>query len=159
PAGTGPVARAVLDLLDGVVLTGGLDVSPDRYGEGPRPGLGQVDEDLDALELPLVHAAIERRLPLFGVCRGHQVVNVALGGSLYPALGCDDVTGFPHATPLEKGRDYLAHTIDVAPGSRLSELVGAGRVEVNSFHHQAVRRLAPGLVVTAASPDGVIEGM
>jgi putative glutamine amidotransferase len=159
PGGGGGVSPALLDLLDALVLTGGLDVNPARYGETPRPGLGVIDDDLDALELPLVPAAIERRLPLFGICRGHQVVNVALGGTLYQDLAGDGATDFPHATPLERGRDHLAHAIDVGAGSRLRDVVGADRIEVNSFHHQAVRDLAPDLVVTAESPDGIVEAM
>jgi putative glutamine amidotransferase len=156
PAG---VPAALLDRLDGLLLPGGVDVSPVCYGERPRAGLGEVDADLDALELPLVHAAMDRRLPLFGICRGHQVVNVALGGTLYQDLAADGLTDFPHATPREMGRDLLAHWIEVGPHSRLREVLGADRLEVNSFHHQAVRRLAPGLLVSAVSPDGVMEGL
>ncbi|HEY7201717.1 MAG TPA: gamma-glutamyl-gamma-aminobutyrate hydrolase family protein [Candidatus Dormibacteraeota bacterium] len=159
PASNG-VPGAVLDRLDGLLLPGGLDVAPACYGERPRPELGDVDEELDALELPLARIAVERRLPLFGICRGQQAVNVALGGDLYQDLAADGATSFPHATAQERGRDFLAHWIEVTPGSHLREALGADRLEVNSFHHQAVRRVAPGLVVTAVSPDdGIVEGM
>ena len=157
PAGAAP---ALLERLDGLLLPGGVDVAPARYGDSPRPGLGPVDEDLDALELPLVDAAIERRLPLFGICRGQQVVNVALGGTLYQDLTADGATDLEHSMTWDQGRDFLAHPIEIAGDSRLREIVGADRIEVNSFHHQAVRQVAPGLRVTAFSPaDGVIEGL
>lgn len=159
PGPDGPPAT-LLDRLDGLLVPGGVDVGPTCYGERPRAGLGEVDEDLDALEMPLVRAAVERRLPVFGICRGQQVVNVALGGTLYQDLTLDGATDFPHSTPQERGRDFLAHWIEVTPGSHLRRALGADRLEVNSFHHQAVRRVAPGLLVTAISPeDGIVEGM
>lgn len=154
------VPQALFDVLDAVLLPGGVDVDPMHYGERPREGLGEVDHGLDDLELPLVRAAVERRLPLFGICRGQQVVNVALGGTLYQDLTRDGATDFPHATPPDGGRDHLAHGIEVSPESHLHRALGGTRLEVNSFHHQAVRRVAPGLRVTAVSPgDGVIEGL
>ena len=156
PFGT---AETLLDRLDGLLLPGGCDVDPARYGESAREALGEVDADLDALELPLVGAAVERRLPLFGICRGQQVVNVALGGTLYQDLAADGLTDFPHATAPEQGRDFLAHVIEIDARSRLYEMLGVRRLEVNSHHHQAVREVAPGLVVSAVSPDGVVEGL
>lgn len=157
PAG---VSAALLDRLDGLLFPGGVDVGPACYGERPRPELGDVDGDLDALEMPLVRTAVDRGLPVFGICRGQQVVNVALGGTLYQDLAADGATDFPHATPQERGRDFLAHTIDVTPGSNLRHALGSDRLQVNSFHHQAVKRVAPGLVVTAVSPDdGIVEGL
>jgi putative glutamine amidotransferase len=150
----------LLDALDAVLLPGGVDVDPAHYGERRQEWLGEVDEGLDELELPLVRAAVERRLPLFGICRGQQVVNVALGGTLYQDLAGGGATDFPHATPQERGRDHLAHAIEVTPGSHLRAVLGGDRLDVNSFHHQAVRRVAPGLRVTAVSPgDGVVEGL
>ncbi|HEY4025688.1 MAG TPA: gamma-glutamyl-gamma-aminobutyrate hydrolase family protein [Candidatus Dormibacteraeota bacterium] len=158
--GPNGVPAALFDVLDAVLLPGGVDVHPSHYGERPREGLGEVDEGLDALELPLARAAVERRLPLFGICRGQQAINVALGGTLYQDLAQDGATDLQHSTPLEGGRDFLAHAIEMSPGSHLHEALGAGRLEVNSFHHQAVRHVAPGLEVTAVSPvDGVIEGL
>jgi putative glutamine amidotransferase len=154
------VPAGLLDVLDGVLLPGGVDVDPAHYGERPREWLGEVDEGLDAIELPLVRVAVERRLPLFGICRGQQVVNVGMGGTLYQDLASEGATDLPHATPQELGRDHLAHPIEVSPGSHLHAALGGARREVNSFHHQAVRRVAAGLRVTAVSPDdGIIEGM
>lgn len=160
PTAPDPPPLRLLDALDGLLLPGGLDVNPKHYGETPREGLGEVDDGLDDLELPLVRAAADRGLPILGICRGHQVVNVALGGTLYQDIANDDLSGLPHATELEKGRDYLAHAIDVCPGTRLHSVLGVERLEVNSFHHQAVRDVAPGLRVSALSvSDQVIEGL
>ena len=158
PAGL-EAASSVLERLDGVLFPGGLDVDPSYYGETPRPALGRVNADLDALEAPLAAQAVERGLPVLGICRGHQLVNVALGGTLYQDIAADGLSSFDHWAPLEKGRDYLAHTINLEPGSRLRQVVDADEVEVNSFHHQAVRDVAGGLRVNALSPDGVIEGL
>jgi putative glutamine amidotransferase len=160
PPGPHGVPAALLDALDAVLLPGGLDVDPAAYDERPREGLGDVDGELDALELGLARAAFERRLPLFGICRGQQVVNVALGGTLYQDLARDGATDLSHASPKELGRDHVAHEIEVSPGSHLHAALGAGRLDVNSHHHQAVRRVAPDLRVTAISPrDGVVEGL
>jgi putative glutamine amidotransferase len=87
------------------------------------------------------------------------MVNVALGGSLYQDILADEVSTFDHWAPLERGRDYLAHKVRLLPGTHLREIAGADEVEVNSFHHQAVKRVAPSLRVNAVSPDGVIEGL
>jgi putative glutamine amidotransferase len=154
------VPAPLLDLLDGVLLPGGVDVDPAAYGEERREGLMDVDTELDDLELGLARTAYERRLPILGVCRGQQVVNVALGGSLYQDLARDGATGMPHASPKELGRDHVFHEIEVTPGSHLNAALGATRLGVNSHHHQAVRRVAPDLRVTAVRPqDGIVEGL
>jgi len=158
PAGL-PAAEAILDRLDAVLFPGGLDVDPSNYGQSPSPALGRVNTDLDELEGPLARVAVERGLPILGVCRGHQMVNVALGGTLYQDIATDGLSSFDHWAPLERGRDYLAHTILVKPGTHLHEIVGTDELEVNSFHHQAIRDVAPGLLVNATSPDGVVEGL
>jgi len=160
PSGQPPVAPALFDRLGGILMPGGADVNPARYGEAPREGLGEVDDDLDSLELALVRAALDRGLPVFGICRGHQVVNVAMGGTLYQDLVQDGLTSVAHRTDPALGRDHLGHVIEVRAGTRLEALLGARRLEVNSFHHQAVRGVAPDLRVSAVSAvDGVIEGL
>src|SRR5919204_1491210 len=116
PAGL-PAAEAVLDRLDAVLFPGGLDVDPSNYGQAPSPALGRVNADLDALERPLARLAVERGLPLLGVCRGHQMVNVALGGTLYQDITTDGVSSFDHWASLELGRDYLAHRVLVKTGT------------------------------------------
>jgi putative glutamine amidotransferase len=160
PSGSQPVPDALLDRLEGLLLPGGADVNPQRYGQVAGPALGEVDDDLDTLELSLVHLAADCGLPLLGICRGQQVVNVAFGGTLFQDLPAEGRTRFPHATPPEKGRDHLAHEIEIHAGTRLREIMGTERLKVNSFHHQAVRQVAPGLRVSAVSAvDGVIEGL
>ncbi len=153
------VLTSLLERVDAVLFPGGVDVHPARYGEEPRPCLGPVDEDLDALEVPLARAAIDRGLPVLGICRGQQVVNVALGGSLWQDIRADGASDLEHATPPDRGRDALAHRIRIEPGTWLHRVVGEVELSVNSFHHQAVRRVAPGLVVNATGPDGIVEGL
>jgi putative glutamine amidotransferase len=158
PPGDGG-ALQLLDRLDGVLFPGGADIDPSAYGEEPTAGLGRVDRELDALELPLARAAVEARVPVLAICRGQQVVNVALGGTLYQDLRQDGVTRKRHLTPRRLGREYLSHDVELDPTSVWGEIAGSDRIRVNSFHHQAVKLVAPGLRVTAVSPDGVIEGL
>lgn len=151
--------RAVYDRLDGVLLAGGVDMEPATFGETPHPRLGRTDPARDLVELKLARWAIAEGKPLLGLCRGHQVLNVALGGTLYQdieaqvpgAIRHDYFPGFP--------RDYLAHHVTVTPGSRLHAAAGDSTMPVNSMHHQAVKALAPGLVATAWAEDGVIEAI
>jgi putative glutamine amidotransferase len=147
----------LLDLLDGLLLTGGEDVDPTHYGQEPIPELGPVDPRRDALELSLFRAAWTRGLPVLAICRGIQVVNVALGGTLWQDIPRQRPGALPHAQTT--GRDGRTHPVDLVPGSLLARALAATRIEVNSFHHQSVRDLAPGLVVTGTSPDGEIEGV
>lgn len=147
----------VLELLDGLVLTGGEDVDPVLYGEAPHPALGEVDRLRDDFEIGLFRAAWDRRLPVLAICRGIQLVNVALGGSLWQDIPSQRPGALTHRAPTE--RDVRSHQVEIAPGSRLAAALQTTRCEVNSFHHQSVRDLAPGLLVTATAPDGEIEGV
>jgi putative glutamine amidotransferase len=149
---------ALLDRLDGVVLSGGADVDPSLYGEAPHPRLRRVDRLRDDFELALVREILRRDLPLLAICRGHQVLNVATGGTLVQDLPSVVAGGERHdgAEP----RTRRVHPVDVRPGTRLSRAVGEGTVLVNSIHHQAVARLGEGLVASARCPDdGVVEGI
>lgn len=137
--------------LDGLLLPGGWDVDPALYGEEPDPAVGPIDRELDDTELSLFRQARERDLPVLGLCRGQQVINVAMGGKLYQHLEGHDVRGH--------GRSHIAHTIEVEPESELGRAAGQRSIPVNSFHHQAVRSLAPGLKQTARGEDGTIEGV
>jgi putative glutamine amidotransferase len=160
PTGSPPPAEAILRHLDGILLPGDSDVDPRRYGEDRRPELGGVDPELDQLELSLATWAAERGKPLLGICRGHQVVNVALGGTLYQDIRADNASEHQHAVPIELGHDHLDHWIDIDAESRLGLVVRATSLEVNSSHHQAVKRPADGLRVTATSrEDGIVEAM
>jgi len=142
----------LLRRLDGLLLAGGDDVAPELYGEEPHPKLATVDGPRDRLELLLVRAAAAEDRPVLGICRGIQVMNVALGGSLVQDIA-DQVPG---AVDHVQG---ARHAVRVERGSRLYEILGAETLEVTSFHHQAVKRPAAGLRVTARSPDGVIEAV
>jgi putative glutamine amidotransferase len=152
--------RSLYRRVDGLLLPGGVDVAPARYGEEPHPKLGKVNRPLDEAELVLARWAMDDGLPLLGVCRGIQVLNVAAGGTLYQDLPSQFPGALRHAcSPPDYPRTHRAHTIQVEPGSRLAGILGAHQTAVNSRHHQAVKDLAPGLVVTARAPDGVIEGV
>ena len=160
PDGEGDPAVHFIDRLSGLLLPGGLDIEPWRYGATPHPKLGRVDRSLDALELRMMREAIARRLPVLGICRGQQTVNVALGGTLYQDIRAEGVAKLRHWTPLKWGRDFLGHMVSITPGSAMARAAaGASEVRVNSFHHQAIKDLAPGLRVTAVSPDGVVEAV
>ena len=151
-----PVAlRQLLATLDGICFPGGLDVRPSAYGESEHPTT-QVDEVLDTLELQLAEWAVADELPTLGICRGHQLLNVALGGSLIQDLPSEDL---PHPQSPRAPRSEAAHPIEVDGDSRLAEILGATTLQVNSFHHQAVRRLGRGLRAVAWAPDGVVEGV
>jgi putative glutamine amidotransferase len=155
--------RAVYDRLDGVFLTGGVDVDPSLYGEEKLPKCGHTDPDRDAVELLFVRWALEDHKPLLAVCRGFQVLNVACGGTLFQDVGSQCPAAIKHdyfptagGTPT---RDYLAHDVRVDRQTRLGRYLGAERVPVNSMHHQGIKALAPTLVPSAWAPDGLIEGV
>lgn len=149
-------ADAMLDGMDGLLLTGGEDVDPRHYGLAPHPALGDVHQERDAFELALVHAARARALPTLAICRGIQVANVALGGTLVQDLASERPTSLEHDS--SGPRDARVHDIHAEPRSRLALALGAEALTVNSFHHQAVAMLAQGLMAVAHAPDGVIEG-
>jgi putative glutamine amidotransferase len=152
--------RSIYRRLDGLLLPGGVDVAPAYYGEEPHPRLGAVNGALDEAELVLTRWALEEDLPLLGICRGIQLINVAAGGSLYQDLAAQ----YPGASRHRYGSpqyppEHRGHPVLIEPGSRLAEAMGALDVPVNSRHHQAVKDVAPGFAVTARAPDGVIEGI
>ncbi|HEX6547840.1 MAG TPA: gamma-glutamyl-gamma-aminobutyrate hydrolase family protein [Candidatus Dormibacteraeota bacterium] len=151
-AGAEPVLLETPNLegFDGLLLTGGKDIDPAHYGEAPDPTT-EVDPPRDQFEIPLVEEAISRGLPIFGICRGVQLLNVALGGSLFQDL--------PHHPPTPKElRSQPAHPVRIAPDGKLAAIVGE-RLEVNSLHHQAVKDVAPGLRAVAWAEDGTVEAL
>lgn len=148
---------ALLDRADALLLTGGEDVDPAHYGAEPHPALGELNRERDATELALVAAAHERTLPTLAVCRGVQLLNVALGGTLIQDLPSERPSDVPHDSDGERSR--RVHEVRVAAGSRLARALGATALRVNSFHHQVVDRIAPSLRATAWSSDGLIEGV
>ncbi|MFC6236398.1 gamma-glutamyl-gamma-aminobutyrate hydrolase family protein [Longivirga aurantiaca] len=135
-------------MLDGLLLTGGADVEPSHYGREVAPETGTPDHERDAFEIALVRAAVDRGLPVLAVCRGNQVVNVALGGELVQHAPTHQ--GYGHPT-------VGFHDVDVAAGSRLASVLGAGNHPVNSLHHQTVGSTAPSLRAVAHTADGSVE--
>lgn len=147
----------VLGLLEGLLLSGGGDLDPVHFGEEPRPGTGEIAPERDAFELALTRAALAAGLPVFGICRGIQVLNVAAGGSLWQDLGEGGKSLLKHMQ--DAPRWYPTHAVNIAPGSRLGRILGKDRLRVNSLHHQAVREPAAGLRVVARADDGVVEAV
>lgn len=150
-------AAAVLDSVAGLVLTGGGDVDPARYGETPHQKIRSIDTARDATEAALIGEARARGTPVLAICRGIQMLNVALGGTLIQDIPSQCGTEISHDE--EAARSARTHDITIDPGSRIARAMGIDRASVNSFHHQSVNRLAAGLRVTARSPDGVVEGI
>lgn len=143
------------DMCDGFLFTGGDDVAPSLYGEEPIPQLGEVSEERDKLELLVIKKAMDMERPIFGICRGLQFLNVYLGGTLYqdlPAQFGDDIAHHqsePYPVPT--------HDVRIVPDTPLADLMEKESIAVNSFHHQAVKDLADGLIPMAWSPDGLVE--
>jgi putative glutamine amidotransferase len=149
---------AIRRRLDGLLLTGGGDLDPALYGEAPLPECGEPERERDEVEVALTRWALDERLPLLGVCRGMQLLNVVQGGSLYQ----DIVTqrpGAPRHDIIERPRGSRSHEIAIDPSSRLAAILGAPRQQVNSLHHQAVNRVGAGIEVVAWSEDGIAEAM
>jgi putative glutamine amidotransferase len=158
PAGSPADAAGLLERLDGILLSGGIDVDPPLFGESAHSGLRRVDRRRDDFEIALVRGAIERDVPILAICRGHQVLNVATGGTLHQDLPSLIPGGERHERA--EPRWQRVHTVAIEPRSRLSSLLGEGPVSVNSIHHQAVARVGTGLVVSARCPDDdVVEGI
>lgn len=158
PVGETRAAEALISGLDGLLLSGGSDLDPSYYGEEPGPELGPTIPERDAFEMALVGLALRRGMPVFGICRGLQVLNVALGGTLYQDL------------PSQLGKDLLkhrqetpkwqpTHEVEIQAGSYLEEITGHRSVKVNSYHHQGIKDLADGLIISSRSPDGVVEAV
>ncbi len=146
------------DCLDGLLLAGGEDMDPQQFGEFPHNGLGPVVPERDELELALLRAMVDRGKPVLGICRGMQVMNVAFGGTLYQDLPKQWRGSLNHRQKAR--RNHLSHKVLVQPGSRLQQLLqGETELGCNSFHHQAVKTLAPGFVPVAWDPEGLVEGM
>ncbi|MDZ7708613.1 MAG: gamma-glutamyl-gamma-aminobutyrate hydrolase family protein [Trueperaceae bacterium] len=150
------LAPALLDGVDGVLFSGGVDIDPARFGQRPSRNLGVVDQERDAFELALYHAARERGLPMLGICRGIQLVAVAAGGTVHQHL--QDVPGTHQHEQRDRGGDPL-HTVRLTAPSVLADLFGADSVTVNSYHHQAVDAPPDGYRVTARTHDGVVEAL
>lgn len=158
PVGEQRMAETVIGCLDGLLLSGGSDLDPSYYGEMPIPELNATLPDRDAFEMALLHEALRRGIPVFGICRGLQVLNVALGGTLYqdlPAQLGGETIKHRQQTP----KWQATHEVEVHEGSWVGGITEAAIVKVNSYHHQSIKDLADGLRVSARSADGVIEAV
>jgi putative glutamine amidotransferase len=149
---------AILDRVDGILLPGGGDIEPDFYRGRSHISIWGVNQERDRTEFILSRAAVEKRKPLLAICRGIQVLNVALGGTLWEDIGTMVPNALEHDITNGTPRNHLAHTVEIRPDSVLARIIGKTESLVNSIHHQAIRDLAPELLVTAHAPDRVIEG-
>jgi len=147
-----------LDRISGLVVTGGaFDVSPELYGEVPGEGVGAIKEDRTRFEAAILRAALERNVPVLGICGGMQLLNVVAGGTLVQDIRRE----LPDATLHEQAHDRTQpqHPVDIKDGTLLSDLIGRGQVMVNSTHHQAVKKPGDKVVISAIAPDGVPEAI
>jgi putative glutamine amidotransferase len=147
----------VVSICDGIVLTGGPDVAPGLYGEEVMPECGEIQTFRDELEYRLLDRVLDEDLPVLGVCRGEQVLNVFMGGTLYQDLACQMPGSINHA--MQPPYEVPCHKVVLDEGEPLEVLLGCDWLPVNSIHHQAVKDVAPELVPLAHSLDGVIEGV
>jgi putative glutamine amidotransferase len=151
---------SLFDRLDGLLLSGGGDIDPAIYGEAPHPATAEIEADRDRVELALARWVVEKEKPFLAICRGIQVVNVALGGTLVQDIPSEVPDALEHS--FERGiveRGYHAHPVKIAADSRLAQVMQTEIAQTNSWHHQAIEQLAAQLKVTAHAPDGVIEAV
>jgi putative glutamine amidotransferase len=151
--------RAIYERTDGILIPGGVDVDPASFGADPHERLGRTDPARDRVEIQLVKWAVEDDKPVLGLCRGLQVINVALGGTLYQDLETEYPNAIKHDYFPTYGypRDHLAHDVAVKGGSRMHHALINSAVPVNSMHHQGIKALASSLAASAVAPDGLIE--
>ncbi len=155
----------LLQFVDGIFLAGGHDVDPKEYGEERKAYTYDVDQDRDRVELALAHYAKDKHIPLFGVCRGMQVMNIALGGTLYQDVFMELPGAITHDLHCDSGsgkllpRNLLAHEVVLTKDSHLETIMGMEKLEVNSLHHQGIKRLGTGLSAAGTAPDGLIEAI
>lgn len=154
PLGSGLPAN--LDFVDGLLLPGGIDIDPERYGQETHP-TSEVDPEQDSLDFQLLAFAVQHQIPILGVCRGIQVLNVGMGGTLVQDLPSQRPSEIGH--PRQGERSLLSHLIRIEKGSRLQAILGGDEFLVNSVHHQGIGELAPPLRATALAEDGLVEGV
>lgn len=148
--------QTLLPRLDGLLLSGGIDVDPRHYQEEPHPMLGETNPELDELELALARWATQEDMPTLGICRGMQLLNVARGGNLYQDLASQYPGSLKHPN-WELPRNTVVHKVSIDSGSRMAEILGTHEVSVNSLHHQGAKEPGKGVVISGRAEDGVAE--
>lgn len=151
--------QTIFERVDGLLLPGGGDIDPSFYRGDPHATLWGIDRDRDRVEFFIARAAVAQRKPLLAVCRGHQVFNVALGGTLWVDVASQMPNAIKHDNFGIYPRNHLAHEVKLQPESTLSQCLGSNKAAVNSLHHQGIRDLAPELTAVGVAPDGLIEAV
>ncbi len=151
--------QALHKRLDGILFTGGGDIAPGCFNGQPHPSVHGVDEERDTLEFSLLNTTVQEGKPFLGICRGFQVINVALGGTLYTHIKDQMPNALQHKYSSRTRRAYLAHTVEVTEGSRLAGILGETKFQVNSMHHQGAKDIAAALRPVAYAPDGLVEAV
>jgi putative glutamine amidotransferase len=151
--------KQLMETLGEVFFTGGGDISPDSYDEVDHPSLSGVDRSRDQIEIPMIKHAIQYNIPFLGICRGFQVLNIALGGSLFIDLSSKRSDSIKHDYYPGFQRDHLAHQVEIQPDSTVGMIMGRSMIEVNSLHHQGLKTLAEKLLPVGYAPDGLVEAV
>ena len=151
------VILSFLEAMDGLLVTGGPDLHPKHFNQRPHKKLSRTTEARDRFELQAIRTALRMRLPILAICRGHQVLNVALGGTIHQDLSCIPSKTLAHADPRQTGKVF--HSVRIKKESRLYNIIGRTAIKVNSSHHQVIDRLGEGLRASAFAPDGLIEAI
>ncbi|MEK5231272.1 gamma-glutamyl-gamma-aminobutyrate hydrolase family protein [Lysinibacillus sp. FSL K6-0232] len=159
PIGVEQDVAEILALTDGLLLSGGHDIHPFLFGEDPSPNIGKVHPARDAVEVALIEEAITRKMPIFGICRGLQILNVALGGTLYQDIDSDYAGTKLLQHAQQSDRMVATHYVQIAANNLLMDIIGQEKIAVNSLHHQAVKILADNCQAAALSSDGIVEAM
>jgi putative glutamine amidotransferase len=151
--------RELFDRLDGLLLTGGGDIACERFNGLPHPRVNDVDESRDDIEYALLQMAVNEGKPFLGICRGFQVVNTVLGGTLFTHIEDQKPDAVKHDYFPNWPRNHIAHQVTVEKGTRLADILGATGIQVNSLHHQGADKIAASLKVVAHASDGLVEGL
>ena len=150
--------KAQIDKIDALLLTGGNDIEPALFNEEPHQQLGEIEPGRDEYESGLIEHALSKGIPVLGICRGAQILNIQQGGTMYQDI-YDQIDGSVNQHTQKAARDYLAHTVNIKDGSLLHGIVGETKIKTNTFHHQANKDVPDHFIISATSPDGVIEAV